>query len=55
MLTAWFEVNQNFEEVRNLTYCDFPPNGDGMSQPEHGYLDKIKKEKLGVYTIFIHL
>jgi hypothetical protein len=24
MLTAWFEVNQNFEEARNLTYCDFP-------------------------------
>jgi hypothetical protein len=24
MLTTWFEVNQNFEEARNLTYCDFP-------------------------------
>jgi hypothetical protein len=24
MLTTLFEANQYFEEVRNLTYCDFP-------------------------------
>jgi hypothetical protein len=24
MLTTCFEANQHFEEVRNLTYCDFP-------------------------------
>lgn len=24
MLTEWFTANKNFEEARELTYCDFP-------------------------------